>query len=52
MLLGTKVRPVQKNENYTQKEAGILVKKGSPFWYYEVDGKVIASYPEDLEVVE
>ena len=52
MMLGQKVRPVKKNENFTQKEAGTLVKKGYPFWYYEVDGKVIASYPEDLEVVE
>ena len=52
MMLGQKVRPVKKNENYPDAEAGILVKKGCPFWYYEVEGRIIASYPEDLEVVE
>ena len=52
MMLGQKVRPLKKNENYPDAEAGILVKKGSPFWYYEVEGRIIASYPEDLEVVE
>ena len=52
MMLGTRVRPVKKNENYPDAEAGILVKKGYPFWYYEVEGRIIASYPEDLEVVE
>ena len=31
---------------------GKVVKKGAGFWYVNINGRTVASYPEDLEVVD
>ena len=52
MLIGATVQLKQQNENFTKPEKGILISKSAGFWYVNINGRTVASYPEDLEEVD